>query len=578
MLSISNFDEYLKGPSLTKGKKYFTDGHITDLEDLGKGLWSAEVEGTEIYNVDIDLKKDNTINECFCDCPHDDDYCKHIIATLYAIRDIKTIVIVKSSAQTKKLTFSQLLKKVSEKELLAFVKEYGAKSKEFKLAFEFSFAQKDENYSLESTYNDVLLTTIKKYYQRGYINYKNTNALAKELNKFLNQIKKIFTEGNLTDAFKINTLLLKQLYILLPDAEDHEENLSNVIYDIFDFTTQIFDVAPIDLKESIFQFLTQEINNKSYFAWEDRVIKLLSCFKNAALFMNKHEEYLSVLNSRIAINNKEQNNSYYAYYLQEKLDFLEEIGNKAEAAKIKYENLDILEFRQKEVELLIKNENYAEAKILVNEGIKIASQKKHGGTVSDWNITLLKIAQIENDLETIRVLAKQLTYDRGWVNMHYYKVWKSSYDTTVWVNLIEEHINNLILELEKNKNSYNMLFFSSNAALNTLAPIYIEEKYFERLWLLLKKGFNLGTLLKYHEYIFKDYKEELLNLYIRCLNKEAEIANTRNLYITLAYNLEQIAKFDISYSVVIQEKVEEFKEIHKKRPAFLEELESIKFS
>jgi uncharacterized Zn finger protein len=89
MVSLFKFEEQLSSPSLAKGKNYFEAGYVIEIEEIDKGVWVAQVEGTEIYDVDINIKKDNTIKDCFCDCPHDEEFCKHVIAVLHCIRNKK---------------------------------------------------------------------------------------------------------------------------------------------------------------------------------------------------------------------------------------------------------------------------------------------------------------------------------------------------------------------------------------------------------------------------------------------------------------------------------------------------------
>ena len=50
------------------------------------GEWTATVEGTDDYNVEISMDG-NEIESWYCDCPYEGEICKHVVATLLAIRD-----------------------------------------------------------------------------------------------------------------------------------------------------------------------------------------------------------------------------------------------------------------------------------------------------------------------------------------------------------------------------------------------------------------------------------------------------------------------------------------------------------
>jgi uncharacterized Zn finger protein len=62
-------------------------------------LWTAEVEGSETYQVEVELEG-KTVKQYFCDCPYDGVTCKHVVAVLFALR--KEVKQKKSSPKPKK--------------------------------------------------------------------------------------------------------------------------------------------------------------------------------------------------------------------------------------------------------------------------------------------------------------------------------------------------------------------------------------------------------------------------------------------------------------------------------------------
>ncbi len=78
-MTLHTFEQKLTDGQLAKGLDYFENGCISELEEWEAGKWNAIVAGSEDYHVKIKFKND-TIEKCSCDCPHDAEYCKHIIA------------------------------------------------------------------------------------------------------------------------------------------------------------------------------------------------------------------------------------------------------------------------------------------------------------------------------------------------------------------------------------------------------------------------------------------------------------------------------------------------------------------
>lgn len=74
-----------------RGLDYYKRNRVNDLlYDINHQVWTAMVQGTEAYFVELDMKhfESGSIG-MYCDCPafHTYETCKHIVATLYAIKD-----------------------------------------------------------------------------------------------------------------------------------------------------------------------------------------------------------------------------------------------------------------------------------------------------------------------------------------------------------------------------------------------------------------------------------------------------------------------------------------------------------
>ena len=83
-MNYKDFEEHIAEGILQKGKAYFDNGVVEDLEKTD-GHWLANVHGTEVYEVAI--KGIRSIKSWDCDCPYDHGpICKHVAAVLYAIQ------------------------------------------------------------------------------------------------------------------------------------------------------------------------------------------------------------------------------------------------------------------------------------------------------------------------------------------------------------------------------------------------------------------------------------------------------------------------------------------------------------
>src|SRR5690625_3647760 len=72
-----------------RGVSYYQNDQVTDLTfDKNHNIWTANVHGTEVYFVEVNLTNLSKGSiRAYCDCPafHTYDSCKHIVAVLLSV-------------------------------------------------------------------------------------------------------------------------------------------------------------------------------------------------------------------------------------------------------------------------------------------------------------------------------------------------------------------------------------------------------------------------------------------------------------------------------------------------------------
>ena len=90
MLDIEDIKETTNSTYLSRGKSYYKQGRVSELEHEGAEAYSAVVRGTKKYHVSVELSWDgNEVDDWHCSCPigEEDDACKHAVAVMFAIRE-----------------------------------------------------------------------------------------------------------------------------------------------------------------------------------------------------------------------------------------------------------------------------------------------------------------------------------------------------------------------------------------------------------------------------------------------------------------------------------------------------------
>ena len=73
---------------IERGRKYYEDGNIIELNRPDAKRCNALVKGTELYRVNVELSSSGEISSMSCTCPYARTaYCKHEAAVLMALEN-----------------------------------------------------------------------------------------------------------------------------------------------------------------------------------------------------------------------------------------------------------------------------------------------------------------------------------------------------------------------------------------------------------------------------------------------------------------------------------------------------------
>lgn len=572
--TLQNFDKRIGAIILQRGKQYYDEGAVLDIEE-NQGSWTAEIEGSDIYTVSVSLKKDSEISEYFCDCPYDGDICKHLVAVFYTLREEISNRIPVPKKPGKKNQFEGLLSMVNADEYREFTRHYASINKDFKIAFEVFFADKDDRIDIGEKYRELIRKLVKKSSYRGFVDYRSSSGLAKEVSKLIDKGYEFMGKKNYRDAFAVAKSVLREMMQVVTACDDSNGLLSDTVFKSVELIDSVagHEDVPVDMKEHIFGFLQTELNDKIYFEYGDFGYDLLSVFEDLAITFAKHKEFLDFIDAQLSKFNGQYVDYKRKFFKTKKIDFLKAIGREDEAGELVQQNLDIDEVRQGEVNKAIDKKDFITAKKLIADGIKIAEAKKHPGTVLKWEEELLHIAILENDLTLVREYCKRFALNR-WFSKDYYEQWKETYSKEEWPAVIEEHINKTIQKITKEQEKKRWQSLNSQL-LEALDGIYIKEKYWDRLFTLLKNETDLEKIMKYHNYFVKPYPDELLQLYLPALELQGDEASDRSQYAKLADTMKKIIKDIPSGQEQIIAIAKGLKIKYARRPAMIEELNKL---
>lgn len=484
----------------------------------------------------------------------------------------------KQPAHSAKNTFEALLKKVKREEYQEFIRQYASKNTDFKTEFEVYFSAKDARIDVGQKYTTLIKKLIRRYSDRGFVDYRASFGLAQEVEQLVRTGYELADQKNFQDAFLLVQPALKEMMEVITACDDSSGSIGGSIHYIIRLIATVAeaDQAAPALKEKVFAFLQSELSDKLYFDYGDFGYDLFTIYQTLAVSRGKSSEFLGFIDAQTIRLTGPYDSYRREFFLKQKIDFLKMTGKPEEVRQLIAQHLDIVEVRQGEVDKAIETEDFARAKNLIADGIKVAEDKEHPGTVAKWKKELLRIAELENDTETVRHYTRHFACDRGF-DKTYYHQWKKTYPTAEWEDVIEDFITKRIKKVTQQHKATKRKGWgpSHPPLLYALAPVYIEEQYWDRLLALIQQENNLTNTLQYHSYLVKQYPAELLAIYLPAFERMGEQVNGRKEYADLARKMKKVMKDIPEGKEKIRAIVQQLKEKYPRRPAMLDELNKV---
>ena len=560
-MKLNDFTETIPQVILQKGQQYFSNKRVISLEEEDGDLWFAEVKGSANYFVSVGFNGDE-IDFWECDCPFEGEICKHVAAVLYAVLEFKNKRIEEDkkpvTKKRKTNTVEAIFNKVSNEEIKKFVISRFSKHHGFKnefIAFFAEYLDEDAESKYKLLVKNLIKTSVDRY---GFVDYRSANSLNKELIELLNKAQMLLEKRNLMESLAICKTMIEEIPLLTQTMDDSAGGIYEIVDFAFDIFTQIAQKAPPELKDVLFQYcIARYPETKRYgFDFGNGFLNLLP---ELISIKEQETQFLKMIDEQIEIEKLNEFSRYAERHLIKlKIDFFMNHNRKEDAWQLVEENRQHPEFMELIVDEALKVKDFVKAVALCFEGIKIAVDEQHSGTVREWNEKLLSIYETTNNTLEIRKMSKNLFFASGF-KMNFYKKLKITYEPEEWIKICEE-----IIEQIKGKDNS-----GGYASASILANIFIEEKYKSRLLKLLQ--INSGAIRfidEYAKYLTDDYPQEIISLYEGGIKKYAE--NTgRSFYHEVVGYLKNLQKINGSGEKV-KTLVNYFRQTYKNRRAMME--------
>jgi len=564
-IPLNHFVQYIDETILNRGYSYYKNKHVYELEELSAGKFSAIVEGTQDYTVQLTINN-GIITEHVCDCPYDmGPVCKHIAAVIFYLQQDE----LELNKRTKRLKTNQasepvkrksvarqideLLEKTTHEELKQFIRQNVSANTAFRNLFLSSFAQHNSDESIELYAKQVKSVLRTASDRHGFIDWSASRFVGNAIGTLLDSAQKQINIQNYRSAFYISAAVMEQMTAALQYSDDSNGDIGGSIdaaYEILNSISQ--EKISEEIRQLIIEYCFLVLDKQIYAGWHWHI----DILRLAAQLIKTEDETEQIIQQ---IDKAQQ--SDYEIKEAQRIKYYVLLKTKGDAAAEIYleQNITNYKLRREAIERSLKNLNYEKAISFAKDGVNF-DLKDRPGLAAEWVDWLLKIAQAQNDSEKIIEYARLLFIGHFRNEQDYYQILKQHIKPDAWNTFIESVIQDIATKnrwLDK----------------DLIASIFIKEEWWDRLLELVKKSPDLITIDHYEKHLSKQYTDEIVELYAAGILKYMENSMGRDHYKNACRYIRKIIKLGSRDKA--NEIISHLRNVYPRRKALMEELNNI---
>ena len=315
--------------------------------------------------------------------------------------------------------------------------------------------------------------------REGWIGWSDMKYVVNTTQPFLDNAELYLQKHNFQNVFFISTALLEEMTEAFQYGDDSNGDLGYFIESAMELLSKVAkEKISQSLKQEIFEYCISAFKQRLFEGW-DWHIGVLHIAGDLVENENEADVILDCLKAVTGEYEKEYAQSY-------QLELLSKYKDPKEVEEFVGKHISNSKIRKQEIEKAFENKNFDRAIELAKGGIKCDEQSKPG-LAKDWYDWLLKIAVTLNDTSNIIKYARYRLIENFGATQDYYQILKNNIEPEKWHPFLEEIIKEVT---PKSRWTYTEL----------IRKIYIQEEWWDRLFIMLKQNLFVQAKRKVEKY------------------------------------------------------------------------------
>ncbi len=544
-MRLSSFEGAFDPAVLERGRAYHRGGHVLRVEYAGGGLYSADVEGSRLYEVTAGIEGDEVFRLA-CDCPYADSArCKHMAAVLFALRERD-----RSGDKGGGGGLEEKLAALSRTELAALLEELARRDRGVRDYLRSALAGREEETEI---FRNLIRSSLSRSLDHGTVPYAETREAMDGARRALERLDTIDAGKELTHALEFALMVAKEGAEALRCCDDSDGEVSAVIAQAVEYAREkagagLGNLKPDEVRR-LFGLILRLAGEEGFagYDWQEDLEAI--CADIADRLPEYRQEMLAYY--RLSV---EKSDSEYWKEQAELACFraLERWEGAIAAAAYRLEHLENDKLLDTLLDELMENQEFRKCADLCLAAEKRAVNKGRPGTAARLRKRRYAICAARGDRDGMRALGRELLLDGDGA---YYDRLRELYSPQEWEPLRET----LLDALEK------------GGHMGCYAKIILQEKRKERILGYLRR--YPGKIIQYHADVLPEYAEEAREIFETYLEEEARRASDRSAYRAVCGALKRYRDAfgrDAAAKILTR-----WREGYRGRRAFMEEMDAV---
>ncbi|MFN0224256.1 SWIM zinc finger domain-containing protein [Paenibacillus sp. KR2-11] len=517
---------------LNRGREYYEEDYVLSLRETAPHLYTAEVEGSEMYVVQIELGSGGAIVYSDCSCPYDlGPVCKHQVAVLYEIRDMlesQKGAPKRPAGAGKQADLKELLSGCKQGELIELLLVLaGDEGVEERIRLH--LGRDDIDSTVEQSRKLIRMHIDTQRQRDGYVPYARVPSAVRGAEMVLEKAQRELHKGAVVQAVKLALCIMGELMDLIQECDDSGGDIGSLMEMSLEVIADMVPEDDLDGRDDerkvLFDLLLEAAAERRYDGWSDWRLGILEQCAKLVDGPDRQDSFGELLEKLGKREESEWSRKYWAERTDlMRLEITTRLQGAEQAGAFMVERLEHTGFREIAINQAMGRGDFEEAVRLALDGEQLDTERGHPGTVKRWKEQRYEAYRASGQLEEQRKLAEELLLDR---EFKYYLELKATYAPEEWRRVYP----GLLPKLEHSGRSYHF---------DPYPRVLIEEGETGKLLEYVSRQPSLVEEL--YPQLVSQFPEEVYNLFMDYIMDTAERASNRSNYRNVCRIIRMLKK------------------------------------